>query len=657
MKIPQISICVILLLGVACKPQNGGNTNSTPSPSSSPSAVTENGLSGADRQNFYHLAEGSEIFPYAWMKALQTVDGQPFLQNPERFGLIPDPGDTTGLPIGLTVANRRGVPLGEMVGVNCAACHVAELKYQNANLRVDGGQNLFDLGGFYGELFEDSKATVTSPEKLFAFLVRWWEQSHNAASAQPAATAATAQPAATKAMSKKAIAGQPESVLPSDPTQQILSRYKSLDDLKKDGDLEKELADQISALVEQHKTAPTKGAQMKAAAKNTFASAAKKVATKQPAPTGVFAKAKSPTERASSIQDTLKDVEEYIALFYSYMELLKSLGSLGTTGALDGGYGRVDAFGGARNLLFPADAQPATAPVCYPYLWGFADTAFFHYAANTNSILERNIGQALGLGATYDHTFGTFATSVNIRNTNSLEELAYKIGVPDWPADFGAIDAQKAAKGKTLYQQNCAACHEQFASSPPPDNMPKGSWVLNTYPIADVGTDPNEAKNFPVPVTYKGQPMPLPQAIALLVPKIAEAYYKDNNVPVAEQTAWNHGRLPPEWRGPQVYSARPMAGVWATPPFLHNGSVLTLYDLLLPAAQRPAKFFVGSRKYDPVHLGYVNEKDPQRGFELDTTKSGNSNSGHEYGTRLSEEEKMQLLEFMKSFKQMPLPKD
>jgi len=187
--------------------------------------------------------------------------------------------------------------------------------------------------------------------------------------------------------------------------------------------------------------------------------------------------------------------------------------------------------------------------------------------------------------------------------------------------------------------------------------MPKGSWVLNTYPIAEVGTDPNEAKNFPVPVTYKGQQMPLPQAIALLVPKIAEAYYKDNNVPVSEQTAWNHGRLPAEWRGPLVYSARPMAGVWATAPYLHNGSVLTLYDLLLPAAQRPAKFFVGSRKYDPVHLGYVNEKDPQRGFELDTAKSGNSNSGHEYGTKLSEEEKMQLLEFLKSFKQMPLPKE
>ena len=647
METSKISVCVILLLVVSCN-RNPVTPPGTPTPAPPAGGIAENGLSGADRQNFYHLPEGSELYPYAWMKALHTANDQPFLQNLERFGLIPDPSNATGLPIGLTVANRRGVPLGEMVGVNCAACHVAELKYQNTNFRVDGGQSLFDLGGFYGELFADSRATVTSPDKLFAFLVRWWEQNHDAASAQPAAT---------RAASRKLTVGEPDNELPSDPTRQILSRYKSLDDLKKGGDLEKALADQINTLVEKHKTAPITEARRTATAKTAYAAPAKIVAARTPAADGVFAATKSRVEREGSIQDILKDVDEYIALFYSYMNLLKSLGTIEAMGSLDGGYGRIDAFGGARNLLFTASAQPATAPVCYPYLWGFSDIAFFHYAANTNSILERNIGQALGLGATFDKTFETFATSVDIRNTNTLEELAYKLQVPDWPAAFGAIDAQKAAKGKALYLQNCAACHEQFASSPPPDNLPKGSWVLNTYPVDEIGTDPNEARNFLVPVSYNDQQMPLPQALALVVPRIADTYVDDNHVPASEKTAWNHGRLPAEWRGPLAYSARPMAGVWATPPYLHNGSVLTLYDLLLPAAQRPAKFFVGSRKYDPVHLGYVNEKDEQRVFEFDTTKSGNSNSGHEYGTRLSEEERMQLLEFLKSFKQMPLPKE
>jgi cytochrome c553 len=651
MKSSTLALCVFLLLLGSCnRPQPTPPV--TPTPAQPDTTIpANNGLSGADQQNFYHLPEGSELYPYAWMKALHTAANKPFTENLERFGLLSDPNNTaTGLPIGLTVANRTGVPLGEMVGVNCAACHVAELKVQNTTLRIDGGQNLFDLGGFYGELFEDTRLTVTSADKLFAFLVRWWQQSH---------AAAPAQTASVKPSLKKLFRREPDKPIPSDPTQELLGRYKSLDDLKNGGPLEKELADQITSLVEKHKTAPTETARVATAADNAYASVAKAITAKHPGTTRLFEQVKSTADRVNSITHTLKDVEKYIALLYSYMELLKSLGTVTEAGSLGGGYGRIDAFGGARNLLFPASAQPATAPVCYPYLWGFGDTAFFHFAANTNSILERNIGQALGLGATFDKTFGTFATSVNIRNTNTLEELAYRIQPPDWPAAFGAINAEKAAQGKALYQQNCAACHEQFTSSPPPENMPQRSWVLNTYPISEIGTDPNEARNFPVPVNFKGTQVPLPQALAMLVPRIIKAYNEDpnNHVTDAEKVAWNHGRLPAEWRSPQVYSARPMAGVWATPPFLHNGSVLTLYDLLLPASQRPAKFFVGSRKYDPVRLGYVNEQDALRVYTFDTTQPGNSNSGHEYGTQLSEDQKMQLLEFMKSFKQMPLPKD
>lgn len=57
-----------------------------------------------------------------------------------------------------------------------------------------------------------------------------------------------------------------------------------------------------------------------------------------------------------------------------------------------------------------------------------------------------------------------------------------------------------------------------------------------------------------------------------------------------------------------------------------------------------------------MRLGYVNEPDSQRVFKFETSQPGNSNSGHDYGTKLSEEEKMQLLAFMKSFKELPLAK-
>jgi len=75
------------------------------------------------------------------------------------------------------------------------------------------------------------------------------------------------------------------------------------------------------------------------------------------------------------------------------------------------------------------------------------------------------------------------------------------------------------------------------------------------------------------------------------------------------------------------YKPRPLEGVWATPPFLHNGSVPTIYQMLIPPAQRDKSFAVGNRLYDPKHLGF-STKAVDGGFVLDTSIAGNRNSGH-----------------------------
>ncbi|HEV2961632.1 MAG TPA: di-heme-cytochrome C peroxidase [Candidatus Angelobacter sp.] len=99
---------------------------------------------------------------------------------------------------------------------------------------------------------------------------------------------------------------------------------------------------------------------------------------------------------------------------------------------------------------------------------------------------------------------------------------------------------------------------------------------------------------------------------------------------------------------PEVYIGRPLAGIWASPPYLHNGSVPNLYQLLLPGSQRISKFKVGSRTFDPVNVGF----DLAVGnFEFDTSLPGNGNKGHEgheYGTDLSDDQRRQLVEYMKS---------
>jgi len=84
------------------------------------------------------------------------------------------------------------------------------------------------------------------------------------------------------------------------------------------------------------------------------------------------------------------------------------------------------------------------------------------------------------------------------------------------------------------------------------------------------------------------------------------------------------------------YKARPLAGIWATPPYLHNSSVPNLYQLLVPAARRSAKFYLGSTRFDPKHVGYETHQLPG-GFEMDTTQPGNRNTGHEFRNLTLEE--------------------
>ena len=105
--------------------------------------------------------------------------------------------------------------------------------------------------------------------------------------------------------------------------------------------------------------------------------------------------------------------------------------------------------------------------------------------------------------------------------------------------------------------------------------------------------------------------------------------------------------LTEKWRTTGKYAGRPLTGVWASPPYLHNGSVPTLYHLLLPAAKRPTTFPLGHREYDPVKVGYVTEVAGKSRFVMDTTQDGNHNTGHEYGTDLSEDDRMALLEYLK----------
>ena len=573
-----------------------------------------NGLSDADRKVFYHLAEGSEVYPLDWLRVLESKQtGKPFLENMERFGFLPDPGNADGLPVGLAAATTRGLELfGRMVGLNCAACHVSEVTYKGTTLRIDGAPNMFDGRQFFADLVQSATATAEDPVKLLAFLGRL----QKLRAAQPGATAP--QKAAGKLIahlgSKDLTGLKPELVAGlkklvarartaplTNPRQMLLKglsdadvRKRLLQDLKPE-DLKALLDDRVLA-----------GSPLAALV--------------------------APADREAAMKHTAEELWVAVRLLQARIKFLGRLAYIGKANLTEWGPGRVDAFGSVRALYFDDKFLP-NAPVRYPRLWQFSNNPYFHYDNNTTSILERNLGQALGVGAIFEPD--TFSSTLRPADSNTLEELAWKITVPVWPKDlFGAVDQAKARRGQVLFKKHCAECHAVLKEGESaPDKL---------YDLKTIGTDPARAHSFagtlPDGKTYV-------DALAVVLEKVTKRSFVDNKITPQQQKEFAHGRVV-KWRAPDKYSSRPMAAWWASPPYLHNGSVPTLYDLLLPAAQRPKKFPLGHRDYDPKKLGYTTDVAKPR-FTFDTSLPGNSNAGHEYGTRLSDAERYDLLEYLK----------
>ncbi len=125
--------------------------------------------------------------------------------------------------------------------------------------------------------------------------------------------------------------------------------------------------------------------------------------------------------------------------------------------------------------------------------------------------------------------------------------------------------------------------------------------------------------------------------------------------PLLDSDKWD------DTRGRKVYRAKTLVGIWATAPFLHNGSVPTIFDLLRPAAERPVTFPTGQREYDPVKLGIQTDRSKYSlppglpGFLMDTRVRGNWNTGHEWSfyPSLTDDDRYAIIEFLKTYTTEP----
>jgi processive rubber oxygenase RoxA-like protein len=377
-----------------------------------------------------------------------------------------------------------------------------------------------------------------------------------------------------------------------------------------------------------------------------------------------------------TIAERVKDLATDIDLAKAFLEYLKAIPTLKAQTATQNGYGRADAFGVARNLLFGRDARnlrPQNAPASFPHMWGIETTAWLQWGASMNSVMERNIGQSLGVGAVFDAE--SFAATSRLENLNTLERLVYKLTPPAWPADvFGAIDETKAARGRDVYERQCANCHDKpFAVTP------SGLVVYQLFTLKETGVSPLVAQNFDEPVIVDGKSVRFAAAAFTVLENLKKRYYVANQISEQTQAEWEGRtrRPPPEWkpvmrstladadkypdtRGGRVSPAKPLAGIWATAPYLNNGSVANLWDLLTPPGARPARFTLGSREYDVQRLGYRSTADPKAPappWEFDASQTGNSNAGHVYGTTLSDDDKWALIEFLKKLRPGDIKKE
>lgn len=280
----------------------------------------------------------------------------------------------------------------------------------------------------------------------------------------------------------------------------------------------------------------------------------------------------------------------------------------------DWGPGRVDTFNSAKAIFgVPFEHLPKEELVGvsdFPAIWNQAKKQGMqlHWDGNNSRVEERNLSAAFGTGATprlIDHAA-----------IARIEAWIATATPPAFEKNF-PVDQSLAKRGAALYRQYCATCHGASGTDF------SGETVGKVTPIAEIGTDRHRLDSYT---------LQLAQNQGMLYSAVPERRFR-------------------HFRKTWGYANAPLDGLWLRAPYLHNGAVPTLWDLLQPAAKRPKVFWRGNDLYDPKHVGFVSEEAPGL-FRFDTAIPGNGNAGHEgraYGTELSDADKWALVEYMKTF--------
>ncbi|MDR3415219.1 MAG: di-heme-cytochrome C peroxidase [Nevskia sp.] len=601
---------------------------------------------GADGQNwtaadslwFYTTTQGSDLIPYDFFMALEQPGSTELFRsdrNMDRYRYLIQKATRSNpdaLPVGFVKDRYKGV---EYMGFSCAACHTGQVNYKGTGIRIDGGPSMADMDGFLHGLADAllAAANLDDRDQCKDDVCKRFVQHVLARGNYADAAAVTA---ALKTYSQRIAL---YSVVNHSDTAYGYARL-----------------DAFGRIFNRTLEFVADADQLRADLPQLFSGDDLK-------------------DAQAALEAVLKDspTDHLVARFAAQLDQR-----------------------GRKTLLDALFSNPPNAPVSYPFLWDIPQHDYVQWnglASNAGlGPVGRNAGEVVGVFATLDwqkqdgvslssliegqgfETHVSFVSSVNVHNLRRIEQRLVKLESPQWPESIlGPIDRTRAARGATLFAGYCAVCHAEIHRDDASRRI-----VAHMSRLADIGTDPRMARNSVEDVGESGMLRNLYAStisagdilltekapVAALLTKatlgtVADPYPYRN--PYQRVAHWAYDLLyalftndikasiksgdydPDTTQDPYAsvrsYKGRSLNGIWATAPYLHNGSVPTLYDLLLPKREhddpaggeyRPDSFQVGSREYDPVKAGYVSGG--YTGFTFDASLPGNCNAGHEYGT-------------------------
>ena len=542
---------------------------------------------GRDRTDFYCTDQGSQLMQLVWLRALERPNGALFLQNQlGEYGYLSGDVCGTDLPVGFTTSRSGGK---EWVGMTCAACHTREITNGGLTYRIDGGPALVEFQILLADIDGAVAAMLTDPASFSRFAAR------------------------------------------------VL---------------------------------------------------------------------KSPTPVQSAALQT--NVQYWHGRFHALMDRALprtvpwGLGRLDAVGMIFNRLTGLDIDGGK---VVKENLREANAPARYPFLWNASFqtlTQWPGFAPNGNDVfaLARNVGEVLGVFGHFQPKWVGWRyqldNSVDVEGLRALENSIKKIGPPAWP---WGIDDALAREGEILFKTaigsnpSCLACHGAKASpgeTATPRRELRARLITSVY---EVDSDALEYENlgrmayskvldrawllgFP-PIKWcdsafnilrfsvagtifqnsfqSGRPLTAAEAQLLsrsfLYPGAHVNLKASKQGGVARSTRRSGASSTRSTcedvprAGSASYEARVLEGVWAAAPYLHNGSIASLQELLTAPADRATSFSVGPA-YDLKTVG-LSEIQPVGSLRRIAADPGNSNRGHDFGTGLSARQKEALIEFMK----------